>query len=211
MSGQTDVRTFLVDDEPAVTRGLKFLLSSIGIECEICGDGPAFLAGLAACPGPACAVLDLRMPGMTGLEVLEALAAQRDDVPVIVLTAHGDIDSAVRAMKLGALDFLQKPFEPASFVALLHDAIGQARTRHAAALAARRRDALLEPLSARERELLPLLLDGASSKEVARRLGLSPRTVDVHRASILHKTGAPTMRELAACLRDAAGGEPAPR
>lgn len=204
MTDPQDVKVFLVDDEPAVTRGLRFLLSSVGIDSVSCGDGRGFLASLEEHAGPACAVLDLRMPGMTGLEVLEALAARRDEVPVILLTAHGDVDSAVRAMKLGALDFLQKPFEPASFVALLRQAIERARELHGLALAAREREALLAPLSARERELLPLLLDGASSKEIGRQLGLSPRTVDVHRASILAKTGAPTMRDLAARFREPA-------
>ena len=142
------------------------------------------------------------MPEMTGLEVLEALKASPVPIPAILLTAHGDVGSAVQAMKLGALDFLQKPFEPESFLALLERAARQARALHALAEAERGRQAMLAPLSSRERELLPLLLEGASSKEIARQLGLSPRTVDVHRASILQKTGAVSLRELLARFRE---------
>jgi len=152
------------------------------------------------------------MPGMTGLEVIETLVARRRLIPIVMLTAHGDVESAVRAMKLGALDFLQKPFAPDVFVEVVRRAIDGARERHARGLAERERNALLDRLSARERELLPLLLDGASSKEIARLLALSPRTVDVHRASILGKAGAATMRELTARLRAPAPPEriPAP-
>ncbi len=173
----------------------------MGIEAVACDDGRAFLDALSAHTGPACAVLDLRMPGMTGLEVIETLVAERRLIPIVMLTAHGDVESAVRAMKLGALDFLQKPFAPDTFVAVVRRAIEGARERHAQGLAERERGALLDRLSTRERELLPLLLDGASSKEIARRFALSPRTVDVHRASILGKAGAATMRELTARLR----------
>jgi FixJ family two-component response regulator len=201
ISQQTPVRIFLVDDEPAVTRSLKWLLATVGIDAVVCGGGGEFLTDLAAHEGPACAVLDLRMPGMTGLEIIETLVAQRRLIPVVMLTAHGDVESAVRAMKLGALDFLQKPFAPEIFVEVVRRAVERAREHHACALAERGRSALLDRLSARERELLPLLLDGASSKEIARRLELSPRTVDVHRASILGKAGAASMRELTARLR----------
>ncbi len=173
----------------------------MGIEAVVCDDGRGFLADLGACEGPACAVLDLRMPGMSGLDIIEALVAQRRLIPIVMLTAHGDVESAVRAMKLGALDFLQKPFAPERFVEVVRRAIERAREHYACTLAERGRNVLLDRLSARERELLPLLLDGASSKEIARRLELSPRTVDVHRASILGKAGAASMRELTTRLR----------
>lgn len=201
MSGA--VRVYLVDDEPAVTKGLRWLLGSVGVEAEAYDDPLAFLAAIERDHGLACAVVDLRMPELSGLELLERLAVLRPELPVIFLSAHGDVGSAVRAMKLGAVDFLQKPFDPQTFLDCVARATRLARERHAASQKRRGRDELLERLSARERDILPHMLEGASSKQIARRLEISPRTVDVHRANILHKLEAPTLRELCARFRDA--------
>lgn len=199
MSAPVAVRVHLVDDEPAVTRSLQWLLSSVGIDAECHADARQFLAVLRAREAdPCCAVLDLRMPDMSGLELLEVIGKERPGTPVIFLSAHGDVGSAVRAMKLGAVDFLQKPFDPQTFLDCVAKAMRLAREQQAAREWQRRRVGMLERLSARERDLLPLVLEGASSKDIARRLAISPRTVDVHRASILHKLEVPTVRELCA-------------
>lgn len=200
----SEVRIFLVDDEPDVTRGLSWLLESVSLASTPCNAAEPFLAELFAHPGAACAVLDLRMPGLSGIELMERIAPHRPDVPIIFLSAHGDVPSAVRAMKLGAVDFLQKPFNPQQFLECIHRAIRSAGERHADWLKRRDYDHSLERLSAREREVMEHTLAGRSSKEIGRVLEISPKTVDVHRANILRKLEVSTARELASRFRAAA-------
>ena len=196
-----EVRIYLVDDEPDVTRGLSWLLESVDLQAEAHHRADPFLASLASHPGPACAVLDLRMPGLSGIEVMERLVARRPDVPIIFLSAHGDVPSAVRAMKLGAFDFLQKPFNPQQFLECINRARVSAVERHAEWLKRRDYDESLARLSTREREVLELMLEGGSSKEIGRRLDISPKTVDVHRANILRKLEVANARELTSRFR----------
>lgn len=198
-----DPHIFLVDDEPDVTRGLRWLLESVGITAEEHHQADSFLSRLVHHTGGACVVLDLRMPGLSGIEVMEQLAMRRPDVPIIFLSAHGDVPSAVRAMKLGAFDFLQKPFNPQQFLECIHRARTAATERHRDWRKRRDYDDSLSRLSARERDVLPLMLDGGSSKEVGRKLGISPKTVDVHRANILRKLEVANARELTSRFRAA--------
>lgn len=202
MSGE--VRIFLVDDEIDVTRGLSWLLESVSLPSTAHNAAEPFLAELFGHQGPACAVLDLRMPGLSGIEVMERVTPRRPDVPIIFLSAHGDVPSAVRAMKLGAVDFLQKPFNPQQFLECINRAIRAAGERHAEWLARRDYDSSLARLSAREREVMDHTLAGRSSKEIGRELSISPKTVDVHRANILRKLEVGTARELASRFRAAA-------
>lgn len=197
------VHIFLVDDEPDVTRGLSWLLESVGLQAQAYHQADAFLASLEQLDGPACAVLDLRMPGLSGIEVMERLVARRPDVPIIFLSAHGDVPSAVRAMKLGAFDFLQKPFNPQQFLECINRARQLAVERHGEWLKRRDYDQSLARLSAREREVVELMLDGGSSKEIGRKLDISPKTVDVHRANILRKLEVANARELTSRFRAA--------
>lgn len=205
----TEVRIFLVDDEADVTRGLSWLLESVGLRAQAFGQAEAFLASLEReQAGPACVVLDLRMPGLSGLEVMERLARIRPDMPIVFLSAHGDVPSAVRAMKLGALDFLQKPFNPQQFLDCIQRARRRAVERHSEWLRQRDYDASLARLSTREREVLQHMIDGGSSKEIGRQLAISPKTVDVHRANILRKLEIGSARELNQRFRVAAVREP---
>ena len=197
------VRIFLVDDEPDVTRGLSWLLESVGLSAEEHHVAESFLTSLSTHIEPACAVLDLRMPGLSGIEVMERMSTRRPDVPIIFLSAHGDVPSAVRAIKLGAFDFLQKPFNPQQFLECINRARTVAVERHAGWLKRRDYDESLARLSGREREVLELMLDGGSSKEVGRRLDISPKTVDVHRANILRKLEVANARELTSRFRAA--------
>jgi FixJ family two-component response regulator len=142
------------------------------------------------------------MPGASGIEVMERLQQRRPDLPIIFLSAHGDVPSAVRAMKLGAVDFLQKPFNPQQFLDCVNRATALARTRHAEWMKRRDYGNSLARLSRREREVLDRILEGESSKEIARTLAISPKTVDVHRANVLRKLGAVSARELASRFRD---------
>lgn len=194
-------RIFLVDDEPDITRGLSWLLESVDLPTEMFNDSRAFLARLKEYDGAACTILDLRMPGLSGLEVMEQAVARRPDIPIIFLSAHGDVPSAVRAMKLGAFDFLQKPFNPQQFLDCVNRALRLAQERHAEWLRQRNNSESVSRLSAREREVLQLMLEGRSSKEIGRELVISPKTVDVHRANVLRKLGMNTARELASRFR----------
>lgn len=201
------VRIYLVDDEPDVTRGLSWLLESVELHAEAHHQAEPFLSSVAQHDGPACAVLDLRMPGLSGIELAERLVARRPDIPIVFLSAHGDVPSAVRAMKLGAFDFLQKPFNPQAFLECVNRALDRAVERHASFLKRRDYDDSLSRLSTREREVLELMIDGGSSKEIGRKLAISPKTVDVHRANILRKLEVANARELTSRFRTAVKGE----
>jgi two-component system response regulator FixJ len=186
----------VVDDDDAVRRAVAMLLRSAGMDAETYSSGTAFLNALpAACDTDAgCVLTDVRMPGLDGLELLRRLKELGVRVPVVIMTAHGDVATAVQAMKAGAADFVEKPFVDDTLL----DAIEAACSRAGAPAAA---DAMSEgaariaALSAREREVLELLMTGRQNKEVARDLGLSPRTVELHRARMLVKLGVGSLAE----------------
>ncbi len=196
-----EVETLLVDDEPDVTRGLVWLLDSVGVKARAFNSGQNFITYLAQCKNAACAVLDLRMPGLSGVELLEQALKLRPDLAVIFLTAHGDVPSAVKAMKLGAFDFLQKPFNPQHFIECVNQAGRRASERHDHWRKRCEYDACLAKLSTREREVFDQLVVGASSKEIGRNLDISHKTVDVHRANILRKLEVSSARELGGRFR----------
>lgn len=196
----TPVLVFLVDDEPGVTDALGWLLESVKIPSRAFQSASAFLAALDRFDGAACAVLDLRMPEMSGLELQQRLTEAGHDLPLIFLTAHGDVPAAVNAMQAGAVDFVQKPFNPNSFLVSVRRAIQQARERFEERTADREQQRRLGQLSAREVDVLRGLLDGRTSKEIAKGLNISPKTVDVHRANVLRKMGAATSAELVRML-----------
>jgi FixJ family two-component response regulator len=187
---------FLVDDEPDVTSSLRWLLQTVGRKASAFNSPQEFLQFFATFSGPCCVVLDLRMPGLTGIEVLERIVEMRRGTPVVFLTGHGDVPSAVRAMKLGAYDFLMKPFNPQGFLECVNRACRHALEGHQ--LISRKRDnqEILSKLSTREHEIFDRVIAGMSSKEIGRALDISPKTVDVHRASIMKKIGVATAREL---------------
>lgn len=193
---QISVQVFLIDDEVGVTDALGWLLESVKIPSRAFHSASAFLAALERFDGPACAVLDLRMPEMSGLELQQRLAEAGHDLPLIFLTAHGDVPAAVNAMQAGAVDFVQKPFNPNSFLASVRRAIQQARERYDERAADRELQRRIGQLSAREVDVLRGLLDGRTSKEIAKALDISPKTVDVHRANVMRKMGAATSAEL---------------
>jgi FixJ family two-component response regulator len=190
-------RVFLVDDQAAIRKALTRLLGAADLEVLAYDSGQAFLdSGNAATPG--CLLLDLAMPGMDGLALQQALAARGSVMPVIFLTGHGDIDSGVRAMKLGAADFLTKPVDELRLLA----AVRAAYARDAAARAAVAADdailARLASLTPREREVMDLLLEGLLNKQVAAALGTVESTVKVQRGRVLAKM---EVRSLTALVR----------
>jgi two-component system response regulator FixJ len=183
-----DAKVYLVDDELAVRRSISFMLKTAGMDVESFESGEAFLK-VAAGLDPGCVLLDVRLGGIDGLAVQQALRDRGIMLPVIILTGHGDVGLAVRAMKAGAVDFIEKPFEKATLLG----AIGQAQLHnqgreqlHQLAATAQ---AQLNVLTPRERDVLDGLVNGHSNKVVAYDLGISPRTVEIHRANLMAKLG----------------------
>jgi len=204
----TPVHVFLVDDEPDVTDALTWLLESVRITSTAYASPSAFLNAIRRFDGPCCAVVDLRMPEMSGLELQRQLAEAGRQLPLIFLTAHGDVPAAVNAMQAGAIDFVQKPFNPDRFLDSVRRAIRLARGQHAQRQERMSMQRQLDQLSAREWEVLRGLLDGRTSKEIAKQLDISPKTVDVHRANVMRKMGVETSAELVRLVgRHFAAGE----
>ncbi|CUW85416.1 response regulator transcription factor [Rhizobium pusense] len=186
---------YLVDDDDAVRKALILLLSTVGIKAKGFADPVAFLSQLAALE-PGCLILDIRMPAITGLKLQEKLTEEGIDWPVIIISGHGNIEACRRAFHNGAVDFLSKPVDEQDLI----DAIQKAhrilaRTLDAKALQAENL-ALLSLLTAREREILERIALGYTSRQIADGLGLSPRTVDSHRAAIGLKLGTTSQAEM---------------
>ncbi|EGP09179.1 transcriptional regulatory protein [Bradyrhizobiaceae bacterium SG-6C] len=195
----------VVDDDPSVRDALLLLLRIDGFEAKAFGDGESFFESLTSCT-PSCVILDLQLPGRSGLAVLKQLADIRFAPPVFVISGQSDIPMAVEAMKLGAIDFLEKPFSAGAMIDRVRDAV-----RTYCGTVAGRIDGLgdfpgMLLLTRRERDVLALVTNGASNKEAGRKLGISPRTVEVHRARIMDKLGA---RNAADLMRIVLSGEPA--
>ena len=182
----------VIDDDVAVRRAMEMLLHSAGFGVATHPSGFAFLDALATLgeEGVGCVVTDMRMPGLDGLQLLHRLKERRFRRPVIVMTAHGDVSTAVRAMKAGAADFVEKPFDDEVILAAIGAALKPAAVQGPGAAASR-----IAELSAREREVLNLLVAGKPNKLIAGELGLSPRTVEVHRARLLTRLGVGSLAE----------------
>lgn len=183
---------YVVDDDPGVRESLEALLAADGHAVVTCASAADFLDRFEPAAA-ACILLDVRLPGMDGLTLLETLGARRQGVPVVMMTAHGDVPMAARAMRAGAADFVEKPF-PAD---VLLASLAGAMTRTAAggeadpAIAAR-----FAGLTPREREVMERMVEGLPNKLIAHTLGMSPRTVEVHRGRVMQKTGAGSLAQL---------------
>jgi two-component system response regulator FixJ len=191
----SDERTVhIIEDDPAVRESLALLLKSDGLSVRLYPSAPEFLDQNPEPKG--CVVSDIIMPGMTGLELLEELNNRRILLPTILMTAFADVPQAVKAMKLGAVDFIEKPFDDELIVSLVHSALarrGDWRVGDAEALAAREK---LGGLSAREKDVLAGLLKGKLNKTIAFELGISVRTVETHRANLMAKAEVASLSEL---------------
>lgn len=186
---------FVVDDDEAMRDALAQLLESSGLQVEVHADGGSFLDAYAA-NRSGCLLLDMAMPGMSGFEVQAALKARGLEIPIVFLTGHGDIPMAVQAVQGGAVDFLEKPIPGSVLIERVNRALSlDAEWRNAQA---RIRDILQRHarLSEREKEIMALAVSGLTSKEIARKLDISPRTVEVHRTHVMHKMGASNVAEL---------------
>src|SRR3984893_18107702 len=186
---------FVVDDDPSVCRAIRRLIGSVGLQVELFGSAQEFLRSKRA-DGPGCLVLDIRLPGISGLDFQRQLAEANIHIPIIFITAHGDIPMTVRAMKAGAVEFLTKPFRDQDLLDAIHVALERDRTRRqqAAEIATLRKR--LESLTPREREVLPLVVSGFLNKQIAGEIGTSENTVKVHRSQLMRKMGADSLAEL---------------
>ena len=196
---------YIVDDDSAVCDALKRLLTSVKIDTRRFASCDDFLDALEA-NLPGCVVLDIRMPGRSGLEIQEWLADHAPELPIIFLSGHADVPMAVRAMKSGAFDFFEKPFRNQDLIDSVQGAIARGSE-----LTRRRREAegtrrRLETLTARQRQVLDLMLADKSNREIATELGISERTAEAHRQKVLHNMGARTPLGLMKAI--AAAGEP---
>jgi FixJ family two-component response regulator len=194
MSDATPVVS-VVDDDPSVRRAIKRLIGSIGLQVELFGSAQEFLQAKRV-DVTNCLVLDIRLPGKSGLHFQRELAEANIRIPIIFVTAHGDIPMTVRAMKAGAVEFLTKPFRDQDLLDAVQLALerDRARRRHEAELATLRER--FESLTAREREVLPLVVSGLLNKQVAAEIGISEATVKVHRSQLTRKMGAESLADL---------------
>jgi FixJ family two-component response regulator len=186
---------FVVDDDPSMRRSLDTLLRSVGLDVQTFSSAQEFMPAKRP-DAPGCLVLDVRLPGMSGLTFQEELAKTDIALPVIFVTGHGDVPMTVRAMKAGAVEFLTKPFDDQVLLDAVHAAIerDRARRQHAARLDALK--ARYEQLTAREKEVMALVVTGRVNKQIAAALGLSVVTVKVHRGQVMHKMAAKSVAEL---------------
>jgi len=192
---------FVVDDDEAVRSALKLLLKSVGLTATALPTAQQFLATYDPLQ-PGCLVLDVRMPGMSGLELQEHLNLKGAVIPVIFITGHGDVPMAVEAMQQGAFDFLQKPFRDQDLIDRIQKALAKDKQNRAELGERSRNRERFESLTPREREVLALVASGKPNKVMAGDLGLSQRTVEIHRARVMEKMGVSSLAQLVRIVMD---------
>ncbi len=196
-----DAIVMVVDDDTGVRNAMRALLKSVGLQSQLHASAQDFLSSYSPAQ-PGCLVLDIRMPGMSGLELQQELNLRGATIPVIFMTGHGDIPMAVEAMQHGAFDFLQKPFRDQDLLDRIQKAIARdAKLRLSLSEHSRIRSNL-ESLTDREREVLDLMILGKQNKAVAQDLGVSPRTIEIHRARVMEKMDVQSVAELVRMMLD---------
>lgn len=188
-------KVYVIDDDPAMRDSLDFLLGAAGFSVRLFDSAQRFLDELASLEA-GCVLTDVRMPGIDGMELLRLLNAGARKLPVIVMTGHGDVPLAVEAMKLGALDFLEKPFEDDRLIGMIGTALAQKETASRSDALTADMTARVASLTQRERQVMQGLITGQSNKTIAREYDISPRTVEVYRANVMTKMQANSLSEL---------------
>ena len=195
MGSMQEQTVFVVDDDAAVRDSIKELVKSVGLQAEGYDSALAFLDAFES-QRPGCLVLDVRMAEMSGLVLQERLNELEASIPVILLTGHGDVPMAVQAMRSGAVDFIQKPYREQALLDSINAALATDVAARLSSVATDDVEQRLSSLTGREREVLDQILSGLTSKEIARELGVSPRTVEAHRKNLLQKLGIATVKLL---------------
>jgi two-component system, LuxR family, response regulator FixJ len=185
---------FIVDDDADIRDSLKLLLESAGFRSREFASAQDFLGD--PMPKSGCVVADIRMPDMSGLELQEEILRRGDHLPVIIITGHADVPLAVKVMKAGAIDFIEKPFDDQQIISSIQRALEVASKTRSRSAEARAANDLIETLTQRERSVLAMLVRGKSNKVAAYELGISPRTVEIHRAHIMDKLHAASLSDL---------------
>jgi FixJ family two-component response regulator len=186
---------YIVDDDPDMRDSLRWLMKTVGIRAQTFASAAEFLRDFTP-NGPGCVILDVRMPGTSGLDLFEELVARGEGMPVIFITAHADVPMAVRAMKSGAVEFVEKPFNRQTLLDKVQRAIkddSERRSRMAARANLSRR---FQQLTGKEREVLELIKEGRPNKEIASQLQITPRAVELRRSSLMRKLGVRSLIEL---------------
>lgn len=195
LSTRSDPTVFVVDDDPAIRESLRWLIESVGLRVQTFATAQEFLDAYNS-DMPGCLVLDVRMPGISGLDLQSELSSRHITIPIIIITGHAEVPVAVRALKAGAMDFIEKPFSDQLLLDRVRRAIeadAEARRAQGEQAAVSARLALLTP---REREVMELVIAGKANKVIAAELGLSPKTVEVHRAHVMKKMQVDSLADL---------------
>jgi len=191
----SEATVYIVDDDAGIGRALCRLVRAIGLDAVAFSSAQAFLDHPRS-TGPACLVLDVRMPGLGGLDLQARLEEARHTLPIVFITGHGSVPTSVRAMKGGAVDFLQKPFNEDELIAAVQRALTLSRQAHSVATARAEIDRRLRTLTPREREVMALVVKGLLNKQIAGELGAAEKTVKVHRGRVMHKMQADSVADL---------------
>lgn len=197
---------FIVDDDPAVRDSLRWLLESMRLNVATFGSAEEFLK-FYTMHMVGCLILDVRMPGMSGLQLQQYLTKQKYSLPIVFITGHGDIPMAVRAMQAGAMYFLEKPFEDQVLLDYVHEALALDTENQQSRIRLTMIQARIANLTDREREVMELVIDNHSNKEIATKLGVSIKTVEFHRSHMMDKMHATSLIELVSMAREAASNE----
>jgi FixJ family two-component response regulator len=192
----TQATVYVVDDDDDMRDSLRWLLKTVGLRVEAFASADEYLRSTAPRGGPGCLVLDVRMPGTSGLDLFEELARRGEAMPVIFITAYADVPMAIRAMKSGAVEFIEKPFNRQTLLEKVQRAVRSDVERHRECAAREAVRAKFLSLTEKEREVLQAILDGEPNKAVASRLGVSTRAIEMRRASLMKKLGARSAAEL---------------
>ncbi len=191
----TQANVFVVDDDQAMRNSLKWLIESVGMHVETYASADEFIRNYY--PGRAgCLLLDVRMPGMSGLELQQHFQENQIKIPIIIITGHGDVPMAVRAMKAGAVDFIEKPFNDELLLQSIRTALNMDVEQRAAQAERAEIAARLGQLTPRELEVMEMVTDGRANKEIAQALGVSAKTVEAHRARVMEKMQAASLADL---------------
>jgi FixJ family two-component response regulator len=191
----SEATVYIVDDDAGIGRALCRLVRAIGLDAVAFSSAQAFLDHPRS-TGPACLILDVRMPGLGGLDLQARLGEARHTLPIVFVTGHGSVPTSVRAMKGGAVDFLQKPFNEDELIAAVHRALALSRQAHSVATARAEIDRRVRTLTPREREVMVLVVKGLLNKQIAGELGAAEKTVKVHRGRVMHKMQANSVADL---------------